>query len=184
LQTLGNALICSRYQNMLHRYADLVEVANISNLSHSFGGGQLQPGPGYLYKIPDYFAQLLYQRAAGSYALKLTRNGTLPFYLQEPDLNANLSADGRMLRIYSVNSTPLIRKVKFRLSSNIGVARSGEELVLGDTDQIPDSEAMNTPDHPNRISLRARKLNVSGLSFEHEFAPFTVTLLEFQLRRK
>lgn len=81
LHTLGNALVCSRYQNMLHRYADLVEIANLSNLSHSFAGGQLQPGPGYLYEIPDYFAQVLYQHAAGSYALKMQRSSPLSFYL-------------------------------------------------------------------------------------------------------
>lgn len=184
LQTLGNALICSRYQNMLHRYADLVEIANISNLSHSFGGGQLQPGPGYLYEIPDYFAQLLYQRSAGSYALKVKRNSTLSFYLQEPDLNANLSGDGRVLRIYSVNSTPLIRKVKFRLNSTIGLVLAGEELVLADNDKTPDREAMNSPDRPNHVSLSTRKLNVSGMSFEHKFPPFTVTLLEFQVRSR
>src|SRR6185437_9198489 len=32
LLTLGNALSCSRYQNLLHRYSDLVEIANRSNL--------------------------------------------------------------------------------------------------------------------------------------------------------
>ena len=32
LQTLGNALSCSRYQNLLHRYADLAEIAIRSNL--------------------------------------------------------------------------------------------------------------------------------------------------------
>ena len=184
LQTLGNALICSRYQNMLHRYADLVEIANVSNLSHSFGGGQLQPGPGYLYEIPDYFAQLLYQRAAGSYALKLDRSDTLPFYLQEPDLNANLSADGKTLRIYGVNSTPEARKVRFHLAPRLGRLQSGEEFVLGDDHETPDSEAMNSPDHPRRVTVKRRQLSVTGIDFEHKFAPFTVTLLEFHLHGK
>ena len=69
LHTLGNALVCSRYQNMMHRYSDLIEIANLSNFSHSFAGGQIQPGPGSLYEIPDYATQSLYQRAAGSFPL-------------------------------------------------------------------------------------------------------------------
>jgi alpha-N-arabinofuranosidase len=182
LHTLGNALVCSRYQNLLHRYADLVEIANLSNLSHSFAGGQLQPGPGYLYEIPDYFAQLLYQRAAGSYALKVKRSSPLSFYLAEPDLNANLSSDGKILRIYGVNSTPRGRKVKFQLASGVGTAEAGEAFVLGDSDLTPDTEAMNLPDRPNRISVSRRKLDIRGAGFEHNFAPFAVTLLELELQ--
>ena len=44
LHTLGNALVCSRYQNMMHRYSDLVEIANLSNFSHSFGWGAIAAG--------------------------------------------------------------------------------------------------------------------------------------------
>ena len=182
LHTLGNALVCSRYQNMLHRYADLVEIANLSNLSHSFAGGQLQPGPGYLFEIPDYFAQVLYQRAAGSYALKLQRNSTLSFYLAEPDLNANLSPDGKALRIYGVNSTPDTHKVKFQLASGIGSVEAGELFVLGDSRRRPDTEAMNLPDQPKRVSLTTKNFGNHGTAFEHDFPPFTLTLLELQLQ--
>ena len=184
LHTLGNALVCSRYQNMLHRYADLVEIANLSNLSHSFAGGQLQPGLGYLYEIPDYFAQVLYQRAARSYALKLQRSSTLPFYLMEPDLNANLSADGKALRIYGVNSTPETRNVKFQLASTMGTLEAGELFVLGDSNRTPDTEAMNLPDQPKRVFVGTKNLDIHGAVFEHDFPPFTVTLLELRLQPK
>jgi alpha-L-arabinofuranosidase len=184
LHTLGNALVCSRYQNMLHRYSDLVEIANVSNLSHSFAGGQLQPGPGYLYEIPDYSAQVLYQRAAGSYALKVRRRSPLSFYLQEPDLNANLTPDGKILRIYGVNSTPEPRKIEFQLAPNIGAAQGGEAFVLGDSSATPDTEAMNLPDEPNRVSTATKKLEVRGAVFEFQFAPFAVTLLEIQTQPK
>src|SRR5579863_7682385 len=73
LLTLGNALSLSRYQNMPHRYADLVEIANRSNLADSFGSGAIQATPEGLYLTPAYYSQLLYQRAAGSYPLKLQR---------------------------------------------------------------------------------------------------------------
>src|SRR4029079_8050886 len=97
LQTLGNGLGADRSQNMLHRYADLVEIANLSNMSTSFAGGQFQTGPGWMYEIPSYYGQGLYQRAAGSFPLKVERSSPLSFYLQEPDIDATLSPDGKTL---------------------------------------------------------------------------------------
>jgi alpha-L-arabinofuranosidase len=184
LQTMGNALACSRYQNMLHRYADLVEISNLSNMSTSFGGGQFQTGPGWIYKIPSYYTQGLYQRAAGSFPLKIDRTSALSFYLQEPDLNATLSSDRRTLRIYAVNSTSDVREVKFHLPESLGSVENGEVFVVSDRDLAPDSEAMNSQDDPNRIVVRTQKANLSGSAFDYRFAPFSVTLLELQLRGK
>lgn len=184
LHTLGNAMVCSRYQNMMHRYADLIEIANVSNFSHSFAGGQIQPGPGYFYTIPAYSAQMLYQRAAGSFPVGVDRSSPLSFYLREPDLDATLSADGKILRIYSVNSTPNLRKVDFTLAQNLGTIATAESFVVGDSNTVPDSEAMNSRDDPHRVSTRTRKLAVSGSRFDYDFAPFSITLLEIQLARK
>lgn len=184
LHTLGNAMVCSRYQNMMHRYADLIEIANVSNFSHSFAGGQIQPGPGYFYTIPDYSAQMLYQRAAGSFPLGLNRGSPLSFYLREPDLDATLSADGKTLRIYAVNSSPELRKVDFALSQKLGPIESAESYVVGDTNPVPDSEAMNSKDEPHRVATRTQKLALSGGRFEYGFKPFSITLLEIQLARK
>jgi len=184
LQTLGNTLVCSRYQNLMHRYSDLVEIANLSNLSDSLGGGQLQPGPGWLYKIPSYDTQGLYQRAAGSFPLGVGRSSTLSFYLREPDLDATLSADGKMLRIYGVNSTPEPRSVKFALPSSFGPVETAEVFVVADSNAVADSEAMNSRDDPHRVALRRKKADLRGREFEHRFAPFAVTLLELQLAEK
>jgi alpha-L-arabinofuranosidase len=184
LQTLGNAMICSRYQNMMHRYADMIEISNVSNFSHSFAGGQIQPGPGYFYTIPDYSAQMLYQRAAGSFPLRVDRSSPLSFYLREPDLDATLSADGKTLRIYSVNSTPNLKKVSFALPQSFGTIAKAESLVVGDTNAVPDSEAMNSPDDPHRVSTQSKNLLLSSNKFDYGFAPFSITLLEIQLARK
>jgi len=184
LLTMGNALSLSRYQNLLHRYSDLVEIANRSNLSDSLGSGVLQPGPAWLYFTPAYYSQGLYQRAAGSFPLKIERANSLSFYLQEPDVDATLSPDGKMLRIYAVNSTDDTRRVRFHLHALLGSVNGGEVFVLGDSDPKPDSEAMNSHDQPHRVTVRTRKVNVSGSQFAYEFAPFTVTLLELELRRQ
>lgn len=184
LHTLGNAMVGSRFQNMMHRYSDLVEIANVSNFSHSFAGGQIQPGPGYLYEIPDYSANILYQRAAGSFPLNVERGSSLSFYLREPDLDATLSADGKTLRIYGVNSTADLRKVSFSLPPQLGTAQSAKAFVLSDTQDVPDSEAMNSPDDPHRVATRNKDVAASGSKFEYGFTPFSVSLLEIQLAKK
>jgi alpha-L-arabinofuranosidase len=184
LHTLGNALVCSRYQNMMHRYSDLIEIANVSNMSHSFAGGQLQPGPGWIYMIPDYNAQLLYQRAAGSYSLRIDRSSSLSFYLREPDLDATISGDGKTLRVYAVNSTPELRDVKFTLPVSFGRVQSAKVFVLGDSNPVPDSEAMNLPDQRHRVATQNRTTELSGREFSYRFDPFSVTLLEIQLAEK
>jgi len=184
LHTLGNALVCSRYQNMMHRYSDLIEIANISNMSHSFAGGQLQPGPGWLYMIPDYYAQLLYQRAAESYSLRIDRSSALSFYLREPDLDATISGDGKTLRVYAVNSTPEPRNVKFTLPVSFGPIQAAQIFVLGDGNPVPDSEAMNLPDQRSRVSVRNRTAYLRGREFTYRFDPFSLTLLEMQLTGK
>ena len=182
LLTMGNALTLSRYQNMMHRYSDLVQIANRSNLSDSFGSGVIEPGPGSLYFTPAYYSQRLYQRAAGSFPLAMDRNNSLSLYLREPDLDATLSPDGKTLRVYAVNSTGVPRKVAFHLNSSLGSVQGGEVFVLGDSDAQPDSEAMNSRDQPDRVGVRTGKVNFSGSGLEYSFAPFTVTLLEFQMR--
>jgi alpha-N-arabinofuranosidase len=71
LWTLENALAVARYHNLLHRNADLVEIANRSNLSNSFCSGMIQTDNHRLYKTPAYYAQQLYATRAGTNPLKI-----------------------------------------------------------------------------------------------------------------
>src|SRR6202171_2496522 len=70
LWSLENALACSRYHNLLHRHADLVDIANRSNLINSFCSGIIQTDNTRLYKTPTYYAQQLYATRAGTKALR------------------------------------------------------------------------------------------------------------------
>jgi alpha-L-arabinofuranosidase len=180
LLTLGNALSCSRYQNLMQRYSNLVEIAIRSNLSDSFGSGILQPGLGWMYLSPTYFSQSLYQRAAGSFALAIERSSSLAPHLQEPDLSATLSEDGKTLRVYAVNSTEKPRSARFHLDG-LGGVTGGDVFVLGDRDRASDSEVMNNHDDPGRIQVARQKAEVRGSQFEYAFPAFTVTLLELEL---
>ena len=181
LLTLGNALSASRYQNLLHRYADLVEIAVRSNLSDSFGSGVIQPGQGWIYLTPTYYSQILYQRAAGTFPLKIERPSNLAWALQDPDLSATLSSDGRMLRVYAVNSTADFENVHFYLDALPLPIAGGEITVLKDRENVGDSEAMNSRNDPERIISSSLPLDLTGTDFPMSFAPFSVTLLELRL---
>jgi alpha-L-arabinofuranosidase len=181
LLTMGNALTNSRYQNLMHRYADLVEIAIRSNLSDSFGSGMIQPGIGWMYLSPEYYAQVMYQRAAGTYPLKLNRTSSVAWELQDPDLSATISPDGRTLRIYAVNSTAGVEKIDFHLDG-LGQAAGGEAMVLKDRENALDSEAMNSENDPRRITTSSQTVNLKGSEFSFSYAPFSVNLLELRLQ--
>lgn len=181
LLTLGNALSLSRYQNLMHRYSDLVEIANRSNLVDSFGSGVIDSGPGWLYFTPAYYSQILYQKAAGSFSLKIASDGSPSTYLQEPDLDAALSADGKILRIYAINSTADLRKISFHLDAQLGSVSASRGSVLKDLSQNSDSEAMNSRGQPDRVGIEVQQSHIHGSEFEWDFVPFSVTLLELNL---
>ena len=182
LQTLDNALSISRYLNLMQRYADLVEIANRSNFADSFGSGFLVTGPGWVYESPAYYAQALYAHAAGAYPLRIERSTKLAWNLQEPDLSASVSADGKKLRIYAVNSTPNPLPRNFQLEGFKAGVAGGTVLTLEDHAHAGTSEVMNSRDNPQRISLSSRRAGLRGTQFEFTFSPLTVTLLEMDLR--
>lgn len=181
LLTIGNALSASRYQNLMHRYADLVEIAVRSNLSDSFGSGVIQPGPGWLYLTPTYYSQKLYQEAAGSYPLEIGHSSKIPWQLEEPDLSATLGPDGKTLRIFAVNSTDETEKIQIHLDGFASSIAGGKVTVLKDRENALDSEAMNSRNDPERIITFPQAAELKGSEFPFSFAPFSVTMLELRL---
>ena len=181
LQTLGNALGCARYHNLMQRYADLIEIAIRSNLADSFGSGVLLTGPGWMYTAPTFHAQKLYARAVGTHPLRIEAASSLPWHLQEPDLSATRSDDAQTLRIYAVNSTPDGLPVIFDLTALDRAVKDGTLYTLKDRDKSLSAEVMNTRDDPNRISTRSWPLEVSGRKFKYTFEPLSVSLLELHL---
>jgi len=188
LQTLGNALHVARYHQLMQRHADSIEIAIRSNLIDSFGSGVILTGPGWLYVAPAYHAQWLYARAAGSYPVRIDRRVnepgvSLPWNLEEPDLSATLSADGRTLRIHAVNSSERRLKVEATLAGfGAGVAQ-GEVFVLRDSERSGSTEVLNSRDNPERVKLLRESTRVKGTEFDLVFEPFSVTLYELKVRQ-
>lgn len=181
LQTLGNALGCARYHNLMQRYSELVEIGIRSNLVDSFGSGVILTGPGWMYLSPTYYAEQLYGRAAGSYPLRVERKSELSWYMQEPDISATLSDDGAMLRVYAVNSTENALPVHFILDGFGPGIRKGSTFVVQDRDKRLDSEVMNSRDDSGRVNMTVQPAELRGSDFSFSFEAYSLTLLELQM---
>jgi hypothetical protein len=150
------------------------DIANRSNFSDSFGSGYLVTGPGWIYKSPAYYAQALYARADGTYPVRVERSSKLAWQVQEPDLAASLSADGKILRIYAVNSTQEPMATHFHLAAFQAGVSTGTVYTLGDRDQSMTSEVLNSRDDPVRVSTRSAPVKVRGNEFEFTFKPLPI----------
>lgn len=176
LWTLDNALACSRYHNLLHRYADLVEIANRSNLTNSFCSGILQTDNTRLYKTPTYYAQQLYACHAGSRPLQVEIEGDL----ERDDVSATLSRDGRTLVLFVVNNTRDGRKVTLDLSAFGPLEKTAQIWTLMDTQRAGERDVTNSFDDPERVRPVASSLSAQSAQFDYIFPSLSLTVLKFR----
>jgi alpha-N-arabinofuranosidase len=180
LWTLENALACARYHNLLHRHADLVEIANRSNLSNSFCSGILQSDNHRLYKTPTYYAQQLYATLAGTRPLKV--ESEVPGG-EAPDLSATLSADGKVVTLFAVNGTRADVTRPLDLSA---FGKAGQELAvwtLADRHRAGEPDVTNSFAEPERVSPVRSTLAVSSPRFRCRFPALSLTVLRWQRTR-
>ncbi len=178
LWTLANGLACARYQNLLHRQCDLVEIANRSNLIDSFCSGFIQANRHTLYKTPAYYAQQLYSTNGGRRPLQIESEVPTDMGL---DLSAAISENGSELTLFAVNDgpTPEIRTVdisSFHLKSQFA-----ERWILGDKQGSGRSDVSNSFEAPTRIAPVSNRMKagpkLTGLRFE----PYSLTVLRWRI---
>jgi alpha-N-arabinofuranosidase len=179
LWTLDNALWCARYQNLMHRNCDFMEIANRSNLCDSFCSGIIQPNNHAYYKTPTYYVQELYGNHAGEtpLAMKFDDEGAADPVL---DVSATLAKDGKRLAIFVVNPSGTVQKRTFELSALSPRGESVEVYTVGDTAKSPERHAANSWREPERIRTVRGQAKVQGGKLLCDFPPMTVTLLEIQ----
>ena len=148
LWTLENALWCSRYHNLIHRYGDLVTIAIRSNLVNSFCSGIIQTDNHRLYKTPTYYAQQLYATRAGTKALRI--ESTLPTNAA-PDVSATLDENGGVVTLFAVNSGPKDVTRPIDLTAFGGGGREATVWTLADTKRAGEPDATNSFGSPERI---------------------------------
>jgi alpha-N-arabinofuranosidase len=167
LWTLENALATSRYHNMMHRHADLVAIANRSNLINSFCSGIIQTGRRErLYKTPTYYAQQLYATLAGTKPLKIAESP------EGLDISATTSLDGKTLSIFVINPTLKPIDATCDLAAFPG-AKLQDVQTLSDRDHAGEPDVANTFDDPQRVAVK------KSVTLPQSFAPLTLTVLRY-----
>jgi len=174
LWTLSNALACSRYHNLMHRNADIVEIANRSNLTNSFCSGIIQTDNHRLFKTPTYYAQHLYSNLAGSIPLRIDGTGS-------PDISATLSDEQGELILFVVNDTVKPVKADIDLSEFGLHAQKAECWVLADRKKAGEPDAANSFAEPERISPRQSSMNWPQDVQKVQFAPLSLTVLRLKV---
>jgi alpha-L-arabinofuranosidase len=177
LWTLDNALACSRYQNLLHRYCDLVEIANRSNLINSFCSGIIQTDNHRLYKTPTYYAQQLYATLAGNRPLALVSD--LPAAIG-PDISATRSADGHTLTLFAVNQTgdEIVRPLD--LSAFGAEGQEAEVWTLADRDHAGEPDVTNGFGDPERIVPAKSVFHAASAHITYHFPAYSLTVIRWK----
>jgi alpha-N-arabinofuranosidase len=178
LWTLKNALDCARYQNLLHREADLVEIANRSNLTNSFCSGIIQTNRSGMFLAPTYYAQQLYSTLAGTVPLMI--ESEIPADMV-PDVSATLSEDGKWLTLFAINTGPSAVRRLLDLSevTSFGAA---EVWTLSDTLGRDEPEVFNSFEEPTRVSPRKTKAVLTGGKGIYSFPAYSLTVLRVRAR--
>ena len=176
LMTLANALACSRYHNLLHRQADLVEIANRSNLINSFGSGILQADNHRLYKTPTYYAQLLYATLAGDQTLRI--ESSMPTNLGL-DLSATLDTSRHRVTLFAVNDTSEKITRQLDLSAFGANAHHLTVWTLADRDHAGEPDVRNSFSDPERIQARTSSFRSKTARFDYEFPALSLTVLQW-----
>ena len=178
LWTLENALDCSRYQNLMHRNCDIVEIANRSNLTNSFCSGILQSDNHRLYLTPTYYAQMLYSNLAGVKSLQIAPAAPLKAGL---DVSATASESGDMLTLFCVNGSP------DEVSKSLDLTALGGKWkpvlrtwTLADTQNAGEPDVTNSFNNPTRVDIARVNKTVSGARFAYRFPPLSLTVLRFE----
>jgi alpha-L-arabinofuranosidase len=183
LWNLANALACSRYQNLIHRHCDLVQIACRSNLVNSFCSGCIQTDNHRLYKTPTYYAQQLYATMAGDRPLRI--DSALPSSAG-PDLSATLAPKGDAVILFAINDglTPITRLLDFSTFAGDG-GKSHRVVVwtLSDLKNAGEPDATNNFAEPNRIVSRQTAVIIpESPRFTHSFPPLSLSVLKWEQR--
>ena len=177
LWTLANALACSRYHNLLHRNADIVEIANRSNLANSFCSGIIQTDNHRLYRTPTYYAQQLYATLAGNRPLAIeSLDNSL-------DLSATLTADHDAVVLFATNDSTEDLEREIDLSGFRPDGRAASVWTLADTRHAGEPDVANSFAEPDRVAPVQSKLDVSGTSIRHRFPRLSLTVIRWPVEK-
>jgi alpha-N-arabinofuranosidase len=176
LWTLENALACSRYHNLIHRHADIVQIANRSNLTNSFCSGIIQTDNHRLYKTPTYYAQQLYATLAGNRPLKV-ESGASPG--PTLDVSATLTPQKDAVVLFVVNDGLKDVDQLVELSAFGAGAQEITTWALTDRKRAGEPDVANSFGDPERVSPVKSKFQAASSRFHYRFPALSLTVLRW-----
>jgi len=176
LMTLGNALACARFHNMMHRIASLVEIACRSNLADSFCGGAIETSAHGLIRRPVYYVQQLYATLGGRLPL-VCRHLAAAADAPAPDASAALTDDERELIVYVVNDNQHELRCTIDLSAVAPDPGPTDAWQVVDTRHAGSADAMNSFDDPERVRTLMMPVVDTGPVLDCELPALSVTAL-------
>lgn len=178
LWSLENALACARYQNLLHRNCDLVEIACRSNLCNSFCSGIIQTDNRRLYTTPTYFMQRLYATMAGERPLKLRPAFSVDAV---PDCSATLSGDGKVVTFFAVNWTTSAASRTIDFTAFGPAEQDIPVWTLADTRGAGEPDVTNSFAEPQRVAPVRRTVRAAAARLSYRFPALSLTVLRWEL---
>ena len=176
LMTLGNALACARFHNLLHRNAALVPIAIRSNLADSFCGGAIETDQSRMYFRPVYYVQQLYATLGGRLPLRCHAPP------DAPDVSAALTENGEQLVLHVVNDRDHDRRCTIDLSAIAPDPGPADAWLLADTRQAGSADAMNSFDEPRRVSIAPMPVDGAGPVLDYDLPALSVMAVQLPLR--
>lgn len=177
LWSLENALSCARYQNLLQRNCDLVDIACRSNLCNSFCSGIIQTDNHRLFKTPTYYMQQLYATMAEGFPLKLEPAFSFD---AAPDISATLSVDGRTVTLFAVNATSEDVSRTLDFSAFGSGAQEIKVSTLADRQRSGEPDVANGFDDPQRVAPVESSIRVSSARWSYRFPALSLTILRWR----
>ncbi|HQK94329.1 MAG TPA: alpha-L-arabinofuranosidase C-terminal domain-containing protein [Armatimonadota bacterium] len=178
LGTQYNALFCARVLHIYQRNADLVAIANRSNLTNSWWAGVIQTRGQGLFVTPAYHAMRLMSEHCGTEVLRVTDDAASP--VTGPEFGALLDVaatrEGDRLAITVVNDGADTVSTKLDLSAHLRGARPARMYTLSARGPYEVND-LARPDHiaPREEALRATS------ELRMEFPAWSLTLLVVDL---
>jgi alpha-N-arabinofuranosidase len=178
LWTLSNALACSRYHNLMHRNADIVEIANRSNMTNSFCSGIIQTDAQGMYKTPTWYAQWLYANLAGTKPLKIDSEIPVDVGL---DISATLNDKGDELVLFVINDGTAAASRVLDLSAFGKSGQAVDVWTLADTKKSGEPDATNTFAEPERIKFVQSTTKLDSPKFTYRFPALSLTVIRWKV---
>jgi len=178
LATQYNALFCARVLHIYQRNADLIAIANRSNLTNSWWAGVIQTRGQSLFVTPAYYTMQLMSDHCGSEALRVTDEDAKP--VTGPEFGALLDVaatrDSDHLVVTVVNDGPDAVSTKLDLSAHLRGSRPAKSLTLSAAGPYE----VNDLARPDRIVPVEQALRANP-ELRMEFPAWSLTLLVVDL---